>query len=155
MSQKQCSRCKETKDFDEFYINRNKPSSMCKICTKANNKRYFAIPKNKRKQRERFWKKAGIKNMTYERYEEMLIQQDHCCKICGTHKDGLTRELAVDHNHETGEVRGLLCGQCNYFLGIVSNNVDIFTKSLYYLKETTENVNFQNSSPAHIIYDSI
>lgn len=138
MSEKKCIRCKRMKSLDDFYKNRNGTTSLCRICTKDNNREYFAVPKNKRKQRERLWKKAGIKDMSYERYEEMLIEQDNRCKICSTHNDDLTRKLAVDHNHDTGEVRGLLCSQCNYFLGIVSNNIDIFTKSVDYLKETVE-----------------
>ena len=133
MSEKECIKCKKTKKLKKFNKNRNNTTSMCKVCTKDNNKKYFADPKNKRKHRERQWKKYGIKNMTYERYEEMLLQQDNRCQICGKHKNKLQRELAVDHNHTTGEVRGLLCKECNYFLGIVLEDVDFLKKVLDYL----------------------
>lgn len=122
MSKKECIKCKETKNLKEFYKNRNSTTGMCKVCTKENNKKYFSDPKNKRKHREQQWKKYGIKNMTYERYEEMLIQQDNCCKICGIHKSKIKRNLAVDHDHTTGKIRGLLCKRCNYFLGMFDIN---------------------------------
>ena len=139
MSEKQCIKCKEVKNLDKFYKNRNSTTSMCKICTKANNKKYFNIPKNKRKHRERQWKKAGIKNMTYEIYEEMLVQQDNRCKICGVHNDELSISLSVDHNHETGEIRSLLCKRCNYSLGTILEDVTYLQKLIDYLQKVPEN----------------
>jgi len=56
------------------------------------------------------WKTNGV-DMDTDRYEVLLHQQGGVCAICG----GVDRErnLAVDHDHSTGEVRGLLCGNCN------------------------------------------
>ena len=48
-------------------------------------------------------------------YARLLAQQDGRCAICM--KRAVTRRLAVDHDHETNEVRGLLCFRCNHFLG--------------------------------------
>ena len=44
----------------------------------------------------------------------MLDKQDHCCAICDKHKSEFNQNLAVDHNHVTGEIRGLLCTYCNH-----------------------------------------
>ena len=58
--------------------------------------------------------------LTLEQYDEMLEQQDSVCAICGeTNLDG--KRLYVDHNHETGKVRGLLCLKCNNRLGVLEN----------------------------------
>lgn len=57
-------------------------------------------------------------NITLEDYNEMLVAQGHCCAICSCgsweSRDG---RLHVDHDHQTGEVRGLLCYKCNVGLG--------------------------------------
>lgn len=55
--------------------------------------------------------KYGI---TLEQYNELLSGQNDCCAICERHKDEFKINLAVDHNHSTGEVRGLLCSYCNH-----------------------------------------
>lgn len=55
--------------------------------------------------------------LTVEQYDEMLAAQDGVCAMC--HEPCATgRRLAVDHDHQTGAVRGLLCGRCNTWLGI-------------------------------------
>jgi hypothetical protein len=60
--------------------------------------------------------------MTTEQYDAMLAAQDGTCAICGRpetmiHRVGRVPRLAVDHDHKTGVVRGLLCGNCNHGLG--------------------------------------
>lgn len=52
--------------------------------------------------------------ITPEQYDEMLAEQEGVCAICGKEQGG--RTLAVDHDHSTGEVRGLLCTTCNVHL---------------------------------------
>lgn len=46
------------------------------------------------------------------------------CAVCGTDKCKSGRRLSIDHNHETGEVRGLLCGDCNRALGLLGEDFD-------------------------------
>jgi len=63
--------------------------------------------------RKHFKRKYGI---TVEQYNQMLLAQNNTCKICkNTCKSG--KNLAVDHCHTTGKVRGLLCATCNVNLG--------------------------------------
>ena len=70
----------------------------------------------------------------YKQYEEMLEAQDHKCGICGS--EGFTMakhhelKLVVDHDHETGRVRGLLCHNCNRALGLFHDDVDSMTKAI-------------------------
>lgn len=54
--------------------------------------------------------KYGI---TEAKYNKMHEEQDHSCKICKRHQDNFKNRLAVDHDHKTKEVRGLLCFYCN------------------------------------------
>ncbi len=56
---------------------------------------------------------------------QMLREQDDKCKICNSdiHFDGTSRQYAacIDHCHSTGKVRGILCGNCNTWVGFVEN----------------------------------
>lgn len=66
-------------------------------------------------------------------YAEMLAKQGGGCAICGnTCKTG--RRLAIDHNHETGQVRGLLCSKCNRGLGMFDDRQDLLRRSVGYLQ---------------------
>ena len=62
-------------------------------------------------------------NLTFEEYNSMLEQQGGVCKLCGKEETARKnnseekRMLAVDHDHDTGKVRGLLCAKCNVQLG--------------------------------------
>jgi hypothetical protein len=60
--------------------------------------------------------------ITQEQYEEMLSEQNGGCAICGITEATNGRRLAVDHDHQTGEVRGLLCNNCNVAVGIIENS---------------------------------
>ena len=65
-------------------------------------------------------------------YEAMLQDQGGGCAVCGRRPG--TRSLHVDHNHETGQVRGLLCSQCNHALGLLSEDVLRIMELAEYLK---------------------
>jgi len=62
----------------------------------------------------------------------MLNEQNGVCWICGG-KSGKKR-LAVDHDHKTGEVRGLLCKRCNRMLGYYRDNAESFARAAAYLR---------------------
>lgn len=68
-------------------------------------------------------------------YNEMLLKQNNSCAICQKqHADKAKRTLAVDHCHKTGEVRGLLCTNCNLALGNFKDNTELMQKAINYLK---------------------
>jgi hypothetical protein len=56
--------------------------------------------------------------ISFEEYLYLFDKQNGCCAICGINQKDTVRRLSVDHNHETGVVRSLLCGTCNTHLGI-------------------------------------
>lgn len=73
-------------------------------------------------------------------YNRMFEEQDGYCGICGTHQARFKKRLAVDHCHETGDVRGLLCDDCNKGLGNFKDNVDYLSKALQYLRAVDSEV---------------
>lgn len=64
--------------------------------------------------RKKYRRKYGIE---VEDFDRMFSEQDGRCLICGKHQVELTKRLAVDHCHTSGQVRGLLCSDCNGKLG--------------------------------------
>lgn len=82
------------------------------------------------------WKDRQLKrtyNITLEQYNKLLQEQNHCCNICGAHESNFKKSLAVDHCHNTGVVRGLLCKNCNTGIGNFYDNVDIMKRAIEYI----------------------
>ena len=81
--------------------------------------------------------------ITVEVYEDMVEKQSNLCAICGKHetrtinhkikKQIVVKSLSVDHNHVTGDVRGLLCYRCNLMLGHAHENQDILINTINYI----------------------
>ena len=69
-----------------------------------------------------------------EKHRLMVQEQDGCCAICGVRVDD-PMSLHIDHCHESGHVRGLLCGGCNTGLGHFRDNVVALEKAAQYLRE--------------------
>ena len=73
-------------------------------------------------------------NLTLEQYNELLARQRSCCAICGRHVESLTRNLCVDHDHVTLELRGLLCDFCNRRVVGRHRDYTLFERAAAYLK---------------------
>jgi len=77
--------------------------------------------------------------ITPEKYDEMLAAQGGVCAICKNedtkHKSNY---FPVDHNHSTGEVRGLLCSTCNTGLGLFGDSIDTLMGAAAYLMSSTD-----------------
>jgi len=74
------------------------------------------------KSRQRWYRIKFTYNITEEEYQKMLDEQNGVCKICGNlptehGKNKMSKVLHIDHDHKTGEIRGLLCSRCNGALG--------------------------------------
>lgn len=78
--------------------------------------------------------KYGI---TAEQYAALLAEQNGGCAICERPetalRKGKTRLLCVDHEHETGRIRGLLCSDCNRAVGLFKDEVRLLTRASHYL----------------------
>jgi len=68
-------------------------------------------------------------------YNLILTEQKGKCACCGIHQNELTMNLAVDHDHDTGLIRGLLCGNCNTAIGKLGDNIEGLMKALNYLEK--------------------
>jgi hypothetical protein len=69
--------------------------------------------------------------ITLEQYKDMLSLQNGLCAICGKSPE----KLVVDHSHETGKVRGLLCSNCNVGLGLFGDSQEILNSAADYLEK--------------------
>lgn len=70
-------------------------------------------------------------------YERMYREQGGVCAIC-QRANGRTKKLAVDHDHYTGLVRGLLCGPCNRLVGYFRNSPEAFDRAAAYLRRADQ-----------------
>jgi len=76
--------------------------------------------------------------ITKAQYDKMLVQQGGKCAVCGKDNvcDGKVVHMSVDHDHETGAVRGLLCNNCNAILGHAHDDPAILVKLVEYLQQS-------------------
>lgn len=84
------------------------------------------------KSQERALKYRTRYGITIEDYETLSQQQDGRCALCGGLPRG-TKRLHVDHCHETGRVRGLLCIGCNRALGALGDSPEGLARALTYV----------------------
>lgn len=118
----------------------------CKSCRRYYMNKLNSKPESKIKRDEYYAREDVIKRsknyrllkhygLTLEQYNAMLSSQNNMCFICQVPSP---RPLAVDHNHITGKVRGLLCDNCNRALGLlkVDNNDTIADRIKEYLKHS-------------------
>lgn len=125
---KKCSKCKQPKEISQFGNPANKTiSTYCKVCQKKINKEKKII------NREKLLKTNY--NMSLKQYNEIFVKQNGCCAICKKHQSELSITLAVDHNHETGKIRGLLCQNCNRALGHFQDNINTMQNAILYIKK--------------------
>ena len=142
-----CKRCNKQKLEGEFR-KRKPPKSgyytICRSCqselvikARDKNPNFYSERYNKRVKRSPDYMKIrrieryGI---TVDDYENLLVSQNYCCAICGTHVSKLPKRLHIDHDHETGVVRGLLCFKCNYGLGMFNDSINKIQSLIKYLK---------------------
>lgn len=76
-------------------------------------------------------------DLSVPEYDALLAKQNGCCAICGTSQCSSGRNLAVDHDHDTHRVRGLLCMNCNQGIGKFKDRTDVMMNAIEYL--TREN----------------
>ena len=88
------------------------------------------------------------KNFGLVEYNQLLEKQGHKCAICNSTdpkgrksgRGGSIDVFFVDHNHKTGEVRGLLCNVCNRTIGYVNEDVELIKNMIEYVKKHKTNV---------------
>jgi hypothetical protein len=103
---------------------------------------YWEKNKNKLTERRRL-PHIKIQNIEYQRirkygitnvqYDALAKEQHNRCAICGIHQSQVKRTFAVDHNHETSQIRGLLCLNCNTAIGLLKESEELCDKMKIYL----------------------
>ena len=113
----------------EFFIREKRRGlglrPQCKSCNREYHRKY---------QTEHYAKKRSAKNagISVAEYDKILDEQNGRCAICGTLPSG-KKSFAIDHDHETGKIRGLLCTRCNPMLGFAQDSREILLKAVEYL----------------------
>ncbi len=138
---KECQSCKRdlpASEYHSFIDSRDGLQSKCKSCVRTlrqkkrseNPDHYYGI---------RLERVFGI---SLEEYQEMEKNQDYKCAICNTtdpgtrkSKGALKSHFAVDHDHQTGEIRGLLCSKCNAAIGLLGDNLEGLEAATAYLRK--------------------
>jgi hypothetical protein len=124
-----CTKCKIFKILSNFYTDKDKSSGYRKECKSCISIRPKNLNKELVRNRTIKWK-YGI---TSEEYETLVFKQNNLCAICD--KPNNEQRLDIDHNHETGKVRGLLCHQCNLAIGCFKDNIEFMKKAIKYLRK--------------------
>lgn len=154
--EKNCSKCGLLLLRVEFeWASRNPPKlhPRCRECRREKNRKdrrqyvelYWQDPdfraiersKARKTERKKHLTKMGI---SVEQYNEMLVRQEGVCAICREPEtiawNGTTRQLSLDHDHEHGTVRGLLCSRCNTAIGLLRDEPALLIAAAKYLKRT-------------------
>jgi hypothetical protein len=160
---KTCSTCKRILQRCEFRVDRSNPDGLMYHCRKCKSEKekaahqknpairkrindkwkekrkvYYSDEKRKRKYKhEELLRTFGL---TLEQYEQMLQSQNNSCAICKRPERAKNaKKLAVDHCHTTGNIRGLLCSNCNRALGLLEDRTDLLKEAIVYLTKEESN----------------
>lgn len=133
---KTCSTCGVTLDisfFNKSPAHKDGYHGVCKPCKNA-------ARRGKRTETPEQNRDYNLKSK-YGLYQcdvdEILEFQKHCCAVCDVHEtEAEMGKLFVDHCHDTGEVRGMLCHHCNIMLGSARDVVSTLQAGINYLQET-------------------
>lgn len=145
--EKVCADCKVSKPREAFGPSKQSRDglySYCYECRRVQRKAEYAswTPRQREMHHARTYR--GRYGVTLEFVRDLYQKQEGCCRICGIaglcpaadHKRTTRKHtLCIDHDHETGEVRGLLCAPCNQGLGHFRDSRSLLIKALAYLEE--------------------
>lgn len=133
---KMCNDCRQVKPAVDFYARRDRPGGLkpyCKPCTSLRYQNRKAKYEPNRDATRANWRKFKY-GITAEEYQQKLDAQDGLCAICNGPQVS-DKALAVDHNHETGAVRDLLCNSCNGGLGLFKDSPALLDRAAEYLRK--------------------
>lgn len=154
-TEKKCNKCNTKKSIYLFGLDKSKKDkhrTICKDCTrlyseenKELKQQYRAKMKSHRVEYNRKYRVNNrdrqkdttlkrIYGITIQVYNALLEAQGYTCAICRKSCQS-GRALAVDHNHNTGKVRGLLCQKCNVAIGLLGDDFTLLTNAANYLYE--------------------
>jgi hypothetical protein len=137
-----CRTCFKTKPSIEFMRaakTRSGFETECRECIRARDRRRYQRDKKKRLEQSKFGQIKWKYGLSKSDWEAMIQSAGGKCEICNSEfvfdKPRSHNRPCVDHNHETGVVRGILCARCNQGLGLFCESVDSIKSAAKYLME--------------------
>lgn len=160
---KVCTDCKLSKDSSEFGVRKDENGifkyfrSNCRPCESQRYRKWYQVNKEKS---AAYSRKSGLMSrhgMTLEEYESINTSQKGICAICKNPPRGGYKHLVVDHCHETGNIRGLLCNTCNRAIGLFKDSPELLSNASEYLRNgfirTSVSSQAESSSTASVDLD--
>lgn len=148
---KLCRKCETIKPLTDFYLVRNGKASGDKLVRKGSCKRcqsdgaaaWQRANPERTKQQKKAWRLRTEYGITLKEYEARLVAQSGRCAICGLDESRSNLGsgnfmLSVDHCHDSGAVRGLLCNNCNRAIGMLGDSPEILKRAIRYLTEGSD-----------------
>jgi hypothetical protein len=127
--------------FESFKVEKRNSIGIASMCKECATKEAKAWKEKHPKQYAKSLWRCRLRNeygITEEDYDIIYKEQSGVCAICGRPETRFSKGkitlLCVDHDHETGRVRGLLCHRCNTVIGMF-DSVELLDKAKKYLKE--------------------
>jgi len=140
---RKCPQCKTFVGGGDWSVRKTGPrtGSFLSCCKSCSREKFREKKKNNCKSQKDIERKSKLKSqygISPEDYENMLLNQNKSCKICSSSdpRNSRTQRFAIDHCHETKNVRGLLCFKCNAGLGLFSDNPDTLRLAAFYLENS-------------------
>ena len=130
---KTCPVCNVGKEDSKYW----KGQYLCIECQKNKQKNYWKSRTPLKRLEQHLKYKYGI---THKEFMSAWESQSGCCAVCNIELpdlmvyDNRRRGYAIDHNHETGKFRGILCLPCNTLLGMAKDSVEVLETAIQYLQ---------------------
>jgi len=128
---KTCARCGDEKPLNEFYANKKSKDGKGSYCRPCNNERTVEYRKANPEKYAGHQRRGHLKHkygITVAQFDEMYERQGGKCFIC--EKEEATH---VDHCHDSGDVRALLCHGCNSAIGLFKEDADVMIAGAMYI----------------------
>lgn len=136
---KTCAKCKESKPLSDFYtLASGKPKSDCKQCAVIRSRQW----RKERPHLLREWRERKAYGLTFD---EAVDRFGPDCAVCGatlarqrtliSQWERVNRQASIDHCHDSGVVRGLLCVNCNTGIGLFKERSDLLLTAVDYLRK--------------------
>jgi Recombination endonuclease VII len=132
---KNCPKCGIKKERSEFHKDKTRNDGLagfCKPCLLQKTQKWRNNNPEELLQSQRRTRRKREYGVTREDYNKMLLEQNNECAIC---QISIGHEASVDHDHDTGQVRGLLCRNCNVGIGMLQDNSKILKSATKYLEK--------------------
>jgi hypothetical protein len=141
---KQCNDCRNAYRREAHKKDPSIKRNQSNKFTMKNKDKINAGACKKRKEEPKRFKNYSLKKnfgITIEEYDKLHTAQNHVCAICkktetALHNNGKPKDLAVDHCHNSGRIRGLLCWRCNTGIGKLYDNPEILRKAADYIEKS-------------------